>query len=80
MKPGNIMIGLGVAAALAVGIGAYSYTASAQDAGYGPGMMGGYGPGMMGGYGPGYRPMAETATAPAMGTWAVTAPAGWAPA
>ena len=53
------VIGLGVAAALAAGLAAYSVTASAQEGGYGPGMMdgngpgGGYGPGMMGGYGPG---------------------------
>ena len=40
MKTRNTLIGLGIAAALATAIGAYSVTASAQDAGYGWGMMG----------------------------------------
>ena len=67
MKPRNILISLGVAAALAAGVGAYSFTASAQDGGYGPGMMGGYGPGMMGGYGPGYGPNGGNGYGPGYG-------------
>ncbi len=56
MKPRSTLIALGIAAALAAGIGAYSFTASAQDTGFGQGMMGGYGPGGQG-YGPGNGPM-----------------------
>ena len=61
MKTRNALIGLGVAAALAAGVGAYSLTASAQD--------GGYGPGMMGGYGPGYGHMRGLGGGPGAGPW-----------
>ncbi len=70
MTTRKILIGLGVAAALAVGFGAYSYTSSAQERGYGPGMMGGdNGPGMMGGSGPGYGHMRGWGGGPGAGQW-----------
>ncbi len=56
MKIRNTVISLGIAGALAAGAGVYSVTASAQDAGYGWGMMG-YGPRHSQGYGPGYGHM-----------------------